>query len=387
MSELFLLSKNIGKKVIHLHIDRIINKISLEVNMGTLDTEEKIKKLDTEGMLQSISDLPYQMENAWNELKNFVIPTPYIKCNKILILGMGGSAIGGDLVSSLSLNYSKAPIIVQRDYGLPNFVDSNTLVIGVSYSGKTEETLDAFKMAGERNAKLIAISTGGEIESVARKYNAPIFKISYGAQPRAALGYLFTAILYIFYKLDFISLGQNEIVNAIEVMKEYQKEICTESPTSHNPAKQLAEKIKDRIPVIIGAGTMSTIARRWKTQINENSKQAAFYEVFPELCHNLIVGLDWPKKLGEKIYFLVLESEFDHPRNKIRQSVIGQIFRKKGVGYETIVMKKAFSPLVEMMQMILLGDYTSYYLGILNGVNPTTIEMITFLKNKLAESK
>lgn len=355
--------------------------------MGILDAEDKIKKLDTDGMLQSIADLPYQMETAWSELQKFVIPTPYIKCNKILILGMGGSAIGGDLVSSLALNYSKAPIIVQRDYGLPNFVDSSTLVIGVSYSGKTEETLDAFKMAGERNAKLIAITTGGEIEPVARKYNAPVFKISYGAQPRAALGYLFTAVLYVLYKLDFITLGQSEIIKTIEVMKEYQKEICDQSPTSHNPAKQLAEKIKDKIPVIIGAGTMSTVARRWKTQINENSKHAAFYEVFPELCHNLIVGLDWPKKLGEKIYFLVLESEFDHPRNKIRQSIIGQIFRKKGISYETIVMKKAFSPLVEMMQMILLGDYASYYLGILNGVNPTTIEMITFLKNKLAESK
>lgn len=355
--------------------------------MGLLDTEEKIKKLDTDGMLQSINDLPYQMENAWKELQSFIIPTPFIKCNKILILGMGGSAIGGDLASALAVNSSKAPVIVQRDYGLPNFVDSNTLVIGVSYSGKTEETLDAFSQAGERNAKLIAISTGGEIESICRKYNAPIFKIAYGAQPRAALGYLLTAVLYILCKLDFISLGQNEFAQAIETMKEYQKEIYSESPTSHNPAKQTAEKLKDRIPVIIGAGTMSTVARRWKTQINENSKQAAFYEVFPELCHNLIVGLDFPKRLGEKIYFVMLESEFDHPRNKIRQAILGQIFRKKGINYEIIQVKKPLSPLVEMMQAIMLGDYVSYYLGIINGVNPTTIEMINFLKDKLAESK
>jgi len=354
--------------------------------MGLLDTENIVKKLDPDGMLQSINDLPDQIESAWSELKKFIVPTHYLKCTKILVLGMGGSAIGGDLISSLALNYSKVPIFVQRDYGLPNFVDSGTLVIGISYSGGTEETLDAFSKAAEQNAKLLAISTGGEIESICRKYNAPMFKISYGAQPRAALGYLFTAVLAVLGKLDFVNLGKNEVSEAVTILKEYQKEIRFESPTSHNPAKQLAEKLQNRIPVIMGAGTMSTVARRWKTQVNENSKQAAFFEVFPELCHNMIVGLDYPKKLGEKIFILSLESEFDHSRNKLRQSVLYQIFRKKGIKFEVISIKKAISPLIEMLETILLGDYVSYYLGLLNNVDPTPVEMIKFLKDKLAKA-
>jgi len=355
--------------------------------MGILDTENLIKKLDPEGMLQSINDLPDQIESAWKDLQSLIIPAHYLKCNKVLILGMGGSAIGGELVSTLALNYSRAPIFVQRDYGLPSFVDSNTLVIAVSYSGNTEETLDAFEKAGEKSAKLITISTGGKIGVLSSKYRAPIFKINYGAQPRAALGYLFTALLYILNKLDLYALGENEISESVHVLRQYQKIIGLQSPTSQNPAKKLAQKLSDKIPLIMGAGPMSTVARRWKTQINENSKELAIYEVFPELCHNVIVGLDFPKKLSDKIFLISLDSEFDHPRNRLRQSIVQQIFRKKGIGFEVVNMEKPGSPLIEMLEMIMLGDYVSFYLAMINEIDPTPVEMIKFLKDKLAENK
>lgn len=355
--------------------------------MGILDSENIVKKYDSSSMLQSINDFPDQIENCWKQLQSFAVPTHYIKCNKILILGMGGSAIGGDLVAALALAYSKAPVFIQRDYGLPNFVDSNTLVIGVSYSGKTEETLDAFTNAGERGAKLIAISTGGEIESLCRKYKAPMFKIEYGAMPRAALGYLFTALIGILTKLDFLSLGQNEISEAVKQLRNYQKTVEFISPTAQNPAKRLAEKINGKIPIILGAGPMAAISRRWKTQINENSKHAAVYEAFPELCHNVIIGLDYPKKLGEKVIFVSLESEFDHPRNRLRQSIIYQIFRKKGISSDVVSIKKPETPLIEMLEVIMLGDYVSYYLALLNNSDPTPIEMINFLKDKLSSTK
>jgi len=355
--------------------------------MGILDNENLVKKIDKSGMLQSINDLPDQVENSWKELQSFTLPTHYLRCNKILILGMGGSAIGGDLASSLALNYSKAPIIVQRDYGLPNFVDSSTLVIGVSYSGGTEETVDAFSKAAEKRAKLIAISTGGQIAAFSGKYQSPIFTINYGSQPRAALGYLFTALIYILSKLDFISLGKNEVETAIRELRSYQQEVEFASPTNNNPAKKMAERLEGKIPVVVGAGTLSQVAHRWKTQINENSKQAAFFELFPELCHNVIVGLDYPKKLKDLLYIISLESEFDHPRNRLRQNIINQVFRKKGIDCEAVIMEKPISPLIEMFKIIMLGDYASFYLGILNGIDPTPVEMIKFLKEKLAESK
>lgn len=355
--------------------------------MGLLDIENTIQKNDKNGMLQSINDFPDQIENAWAKVKEFTIPTHYIKADKVVILGMGGSAIGGDLVGSLGLNSAKVPIISHRDYGLPAFVDSNTLVIGVSYSGGTEETLDGFRRAGEKGAKLIAVSTGGDIEALCRKYKAPMYKIEYGAMPRAALGYLFTAVLGILNKLDFIALGQKEMQEALDSLRDYQKKINTDSITSQNPAKQLAEKINGKIPLIMGSSTLSVVARRWKTQINENSKQTAVFEIFPELCHNVIVGFDFPKKLNEKIFAIMFESEFDHPRNLLRQTVIRDILRKKGISYEVIHAPKPLSPLIEMLQIIMLGDYVSFYLAMLNNADPTPIEMIIFLKNKLAENK
>lgn len=355
--------------------------------MGVLDTEGLVKKYDVSGMLQSIDDFVDQIENAWKLMKSFSVPTHYIKCNKILILGMGASGIGGESALYLSLGYCKAPIIVHKDYELPGYVDSSTLVIAVSYSGNTEETLDVFAKAGDRGAKLIAISGGGKLEALCRKYKAPLFKVEYGAAPRAAYGYLFTAVLAILHKLDFMSLGQNEIEEAIKELRQYQKKICFISPTSQNPAKQLAQKIEGRIPVMMGGGSLTSVAKRWKTQINENSKQTAYFEIFPELCHNAIVGLDYPKKLSEKIFVILLESEFDHPRNRIRQSVLHQILRKKGVSYEVINIDKSQSPLIEMLMMVMLGDYVSFYLGMINNVDPSPVDMIVFLKDKLAENK
>ena len=355
--------------------------------MGKLDAENIIEKTDSKSMLQSINDLPSQIEDAWNILSKFTVPTYYLKCTKILIVGMGGSAIGGDLVGGFALNYSKCPIVIQRDYGLPSFVDSNTLVIGVSYSGGTEETLDAFEKAGEKGAKLIAITTGGKLESLASKYQAPVYKFEYGSEPRAALGYLFIAVLGVLNKLGMVEIGANEISEAIKSMKDYQKEIGFESPTSQNPAKQLAEKLVDKYPVIMGAGTLSVVAKRWKTQLNENSKQAAFIEIFPELCHNFIIGLDFPKKINDNLFIVSLESDFDHPRNKIRQNVLYQVFRKKGIKYESVIEKKPQTALIEMLNIIMLGDYVSYYLAILNNTDPSPVEMIKYLKDKLSQIK
>jgi len=355
--------------------------------MSVLDTENLITKLDKNGMLQSINDFPDQIESAWKQMKNFTVPTHYIKCDKIVILGMGASGVGGDLIGALAINYNKAPVYIHRDYGIPNFVDSTTLVIACSYSGNTEETLDGFNKAAEKNAKLVAITTGGQIEALCRKYRAPMFKIEYGSTPRAALGYLFTAVLAILHKLDFIALGTNEVSEAIEAIKVMQKKVGFEIQTSQNPAKRLALKLEGTIPIIVGGGSLSVVARRWKTQINENAKQAAEFEVFPELCHNMVIGLDFPKKLSNEIFVLILESEFDHPRNRLRETVIHEIFRKKGINYEVITVESPLSPLIEMLQIIMFGEYLSYYVGILNGVDPSPNVMIDYLKERLAENK
>lgn len=352
-----------------------------------LDEEKQLKKLDTDNMLQAISDFPAQIESCWKQMKSFSIPTHYIQAKNIIILGMGGSAIGGALVSSFVLKKSRVPIFVHRDYDLPVFVGSDTLVIGVSYSGNTEETISGFEKAGQLTNKLIGISTGGQLGSLCRKFRAPFFEINYGSQPRAALGYLLTAVLGIATKLGFIEVEDHEINEAIVLLKAMEGKIHPGVRAAQNQAKQLADRLRDKTPIIIGSGELSEVARRWKTQFNENSKQVAHFEILPEVNHNAIVGLDFPKKLSEKIFVILLQSKFSHPRVKIREQVTLQLFQQRKIQYETIYLQSATTPLNEMLLAIFLGDYVSYYLAMLNAVNPTTIEPINYLKDRLAASK
>lgn len=355
--------------------------------MGLLDNESIFSKVDKSGMLQNIQELADQVDGAWRTLAKFAVPTPYIKAKNIVILGMGGSAIGGDLVKDLADSHSSVPITILRDYQLPKFVDHNSLVIGVSYSGNTEETLTAFEQAGEKGAKLLAISTGGKLASLCRKYRAPMFTIEYGAMPRAALGYTLVPVLGLFNKLGFINLGEDEVEKTAILLKAYEKKINLGVPTSQNLAKQLAEHLKGRIPIIMGSGILSQVARRFKTQINENSKSMAVFEILPEVCHNTIMGFDFPEKLREKIFVIILQSKYDYPRNILRQKIIMQILQKKGISYESLSLNPQGGRLSEVLHNILFADYVSYYLAIFNNTDPTEIGMIDFLKDKLSETK
>jgi len=355
--------------------------------MHILDDEKNYQRQDPSGMLQSIKDLPDQLESVNRQMKDFAVPTPYIKAKNIVVLGMGGSAIGGALTASLALLKCKIPVYVHRDYDLPGFVNHESLVIGVSYSGNTEETISGFTQAAERGAKLLAISTGGQISAICRKYRVPLFAIDYGAQPRAALGYLLGGVVIILNKLSFLELGDNEIAETIKLMRALENKIHIGIPSQQNQAKQLAQRIQGKIPMIIGSGVLSEVARRWKTQINENPKQLAIFEILPELNHNMVVGLDFPEKLPEKVFVIMLQSKFDHPRNKIRQQATLQILQQKKIQYETIYMQTATTTLAEMMLVIFLGDFVSYYLAMLNKVDPTPVDTISYLKDRLAASK
>lgn len=353
--------------------------------MANLDNLDSVRNVDRENILQNIQELPMQIENCWQDWKSIPIPAHYINAKNILILGMGGSAIGGSLVASLAESKSKIPVIVSRDYDIPEWVDRNTLVIAVSYSGSTEETITAFQAASERTEKLITISTGGLLYSLGSRKKAVHYRINYGSQPRAALGYSFISLVAILNKLQILELTDEDISEAIILTKGYIKRIDADIPTPRNHAKLLAQRLHGRIPVIFGSGTLSEVARRWKGQFNENSKNAAWFEFLPELNHMTLVGTEFPNDLSKKIFVLMLESKYDHPRNQLRQQVTTQILQQRRIPFETIMAHPAGNPLSEMLQVIILGDFVSYYLAILNNVAPEPVTIIKFLKDKLAE--
>lgn len=312
------------------------------------------------------------------------LPTSYIQAKSIVIAGMGGSAIGGALTQGLSKN-AHIPIVTCNDYDPPGFINKDTLFIAVSYSGNTEETVSALKKAAQKTDKLITISTGGKIASLATNFRTPHYKIDYGSQPRAALGYTFISLVAILTKLNFIEIKNEEISETLVLLKGLQKKIDVNVQSAYNNAKILAQKIFGKIPIVYGSGYLSEVGRRWKEDFNENAKSASYFEVIPELNHNALVGLQFPQDLKAKIFVIILQSKFDHPRNTLRQNITAQILQKNRISYESVLMEPSASALDEILQAVHLGDYVSYYLAILNNVEPNPVEMIGFLKDKLAE--
>ncbi len=189
----------------------------------------------------------------------------------------------------------------------------------------------------------------------------------------------------IFAKLKLIDFSATDFEKAVFLLKGFQKKIDATVSTPSNDAKLLARRFEDLIPILMGAGVMYQVARHWALSFNENAKTAAYIQEIPEMNHNGLVGLEFPKQLGQKIFVIIFQSNFDHPRIKLREKVMTQIFQKRRIPFETISIDSATSRISELLQILLFGAYTTFYLAILNNVNPFTIEMVDFLKAKLAE--
>lgn len=340
---------------------------------------------DPDDMLRRVRELPKQCSDAWTNAQTLKLPADYAQVANIVILGMGGSAIGGDLTRTLVQDTCPIPIIVSREYDLPAYANKNSLVIGCSYSGGTEETLSAFAQAHKRGCKLLAISTGGQIVADARAYGAPVLTFDYPSQPRGALGHGFIPLVAILRQLGLIADPQADLNEAVAVMQKMAKDLTPDVPKANNPAKQLALKLYDKLTIVYGAGILSEVARRWKGQVNENAKAWAFYDVLPELNHNSVVGFELPKSLLPHLIVVMLEAAADHPRVALRAKITAELLQKSGVQVE-VVRAQGKGRLAQMLSTIHLGDYASYYLAGINNADPSPVALIAYLKQKLAEA-
>jgi glucose/mannose-6-phosphate isomerase len=353
--------------------------------MVDLDNASAYRKFDKLGMLDHLHRFPEQCWKAWEKVLKFELPPEYVKISNVVIVGMGGSAIGGDIVRRLALSESKVPVRVHRDYGLPAFVDENTLVIASSYSGNTEETLSAFTEAlGNRSRKLV-IASGGKLKQLADQECIPAFVIDYQAPPRAAFPHSLIPLVGIFQKLGLLGNKLADLHEAVDILNQLSDNFVETKSLASNPAKQLATKLRGRIAVIYGAEILSEVARRWKGEFNENSKAWAFFENFPELNHNAVVGYEFPPEAKERIFVLMLRSSSLHARNLLRYEVTAKLLAKAGITYE-FAEATGKSALSQVLSLILLGDYTSFYLSMLNRVDPTHVDAIDFIKQYLTRS-
>ncbi|MAH33042.1 bifunctional phosphoglucose/phosphomannose isomerase [archaeon] len=320
--------------------------------------------VDSQNMMKVIKDFPKQCREALELAKGISIPE---EIKNIIITGMGGSAMGGDLLK-IYLHNSKIPVYVNRDYKMPNFVNEESLVFAVSYSGNTEETLSSFNDAKEKNAKIIAITSGGKLADKCDK----VIKVPQGLQPRAALGYLFFPMLGVLHNTGIISVKNSELNEMLEMLKDADKFSET--------GNTLSKKLKGKIPIIYASEALGAIAFRWKTQINENAKVPAFYNVFSEMNHNEIAGY---KGMDRAYTAVIIRDKNDNDRIKKRMDVCKEIMEER-VDVEE-VYTEGEGLLARMFSIVYLGDFVSYYMAIRAHTDPSPVEIIEGMKRKLVE--
>ncbi|MCI0329557.1 MAG: bifunctional phosphoglucose/phosphomannose isomerase [candidate division Zixibacteria bacterium] len=350
-------------------------------DLKALESPARYRKVDPDNFYQLLVDFPAQLRQAVEIARKFNWSNTGFRPANIIVAGLGGSAIGADLARSFLLGELNIPFHVIRHYTLPAFVGPQTLFFASSYSGNTEETLAAFDEARKKQAAVICITTGGKLAF--RATGLPVITVPSGYPPRAALGFSFVPLVLILGKAGLIRDFSEEILSLADFLAEEIKKWEREVPPKKNEPKRLAAVLFGKIPLVYaGSDFLEPVAVRWKGQICENAKQPAFCNFFPEFNHNELVGFGVLKHLTGKLTAVFLEDKDDHPRVLARMKIVEDIFKKKKVPVLKFSSKGEIV-LERMFYLILLGDFASYYLAILNGVNPKPVEVIDYLKGRL----
>lgn len=355
-----------------------------EMEAMTLENQD-IVSIDKSKMLDGLARFPDQISEALT-IAESVERFNFLKIDNVIVAGMGASAISGDIMASLFRDKLDVPLIVNREYDLPKWVNKDTLMLCLSYSGNTDETLSAFKLAFQKKSKIICVSTGGKLQELAEKREVPFVKIPSGIQPRAATAYLLFPSIIFLKRLGLLKTNiEADIEETISVTRELLTVIKKETPMDGNPAKQLAQNLLNTIPQIYGWGIYAPIARRWRHQFNENSKVIARSDVLPDCNHNDIVGWTANQEISKQCNCILFRDKDEETIDMtIRLNFMKALFQNTA-GHVFDVTPKGRSQLAKTMFLMCLGDFTSCYLAVLRGIDPTAIDIITELKNRLAE--
>jgi glucose/mannose-6-phosphate isomerase len=349
-------------------------------------TLDDIQRIDPKGMYNWIKDFPKQIEDAVRIGKEAKIKLNVKGVQNIILTGLGGSAIGGDLLRSYLADELDIPFMVNRYYTLPEYVGKNTLVIVSSYSGNTEETISAHKDAMKRKARVLCISTGGETAKTAKKFKQPWIQVPPGLSPRAALGYSFFPLLVVLGKLGFIKPKDKDIKETIQLLKN-KSDLFKNPESPDNTPLKLAERLKNKLPVIYSpVEHLDTVNIRWRGQIAENAKQLSSGHVLPEMNHNELVGWKVLTELMKNMHVVFLKDIGTHKRVAIRGVITKQIVSQYA-GEVTEVASEGKGLLARLFSLIYFGDWVTLYLAILNTVDPEPVAIIDYLKNELSKVK
>lgn len=323
--------------------------------------------VDSQNMKGVLQAFPQQCEEALKMGMGYKLKA---KPSALVFCGLGGSAIPAEVFqASFDL---KIPIVAHPDYGLPKWVGSDALVFAVSYSGNTEETVDAFREAHKRGCQLIALSSGGKLRELCSMTGVSHIPVPTGLQPRDAVGY---------QTIPLINVCIDNGMLPAELRIEIREMISLLSKDYRSKAKELADKLVDKVPILYASRRMRVVARTWKKKFNENAKVQAFANEFPELTHNEIVGYTNPKAA---FFAIIIEDDADHPRNQKRMEITKRLLQGKGIPVFSMKLSGS-STLAKIFSSIMLGSWVSYELALNYGTDPSPVEIVEQLKRDMAK--
>lgn len=352
-----------------------------------LDSRVDIKKLDVSNVLGSAEQLPDQIEHAWDSLHSMKVSSEYSKVSRIVVSGMGGSALGAHVIKTLYKDTLQQPLEVVNHYQLPAYVDKDTLVVLSSYSGTTEETLASAEDAQKRGAKIAVIAAGGKLLEFAQKHHCPHYaidpKFNPSNQPRMAIGYSVFGQLGLFHAMGIVHIEDKEVHSLVTLLR---KNVAYLSPESvdKNTAKFLAYSAVDKMVVLVGAEHLEGALHVFNNQLNENAKNLTDYISIPELNHHYMESLQFPKHIKDSMVFMMVNSQLYHPRVQARFPFTQDVIEQNG--FEVQMVQVVWKTKLEQVwEVIQLGAYTNFYLSMLNGINPAPIPWVDYFKEKLGK--
>jgi len=336
--------------------------------------------LDPQDMLGKVGSLPEQLESGIEGASAVWSGAQWPEPNLLVVAGMGGSAIGGEILKSYLAKDGKTPIVVRRGYTLPGYVGPGAVVVVSSYSGNTAEALSCFEMALERKVRVACITSGGELMARARKMSIPLVELPSGYPPRAAVGHSFAALLALAWELGLRDRDRAGLEDCADELRRLRG-VYSVPDSSENTAMFVAKSLVDVTPVFYCASELKAVVLRWKNQICENSKKMAYTGLLPEMSHNDIMGWEVPEaSLRAGVIFL--RSAGEHPRVSARFPLIRDIIGDRA-SFCGEYWGSGANLLSRLFSLILLGDYASVYLALLRGLDPTPIATIDGMKTKL----
>ena len=350
----------------------------------TLDDPETLRRIDPEDMLGRVAEMPRQLAQARRVAAAVDLPDRLRDVDAVIVLAMGGSAIGAELVAAAAGDRLRVPLIVHRDYGLPGGIGPRSLVVAASHSGETAETVSGFTLARERGLPLVTITTGGGLAARAAEAGIPLLQYRLGGQPRAAIGFGVGLVHELLSRLGLID-GADDIGPAVASLESLLERLGPSVQTDANPAKQLAWSVFGRIPVIYGHGLMAAVAHRWKTQLNENAKAWAAWEPMPEANHNAIEGSLNPREQSDALYVIQLRDPGEPPALAERYRVVEELLGERATN-RSEVWAEGPSALAKVLTTVAHGDLMSVYLAILYQTDPTPVTLLAMLKERLARA-